>query len=192
MTSALAELVGPVDVVVGGPPCQGFSSIRPFRTLTEGDPRNSLVEHYVLHFITREFNFEKALKMSYSRPVGSAGGGTQTEMDEVVGDRLQLRLRPVGLYQEGDDFLVSATVVIDAREANVPLWPASTEVEFHPSEEVVASIPLEGGLMAGDEGDLRLRRGPGWKLRFEPGAIEVGEPADRIEASTTRWRDRRA
>ena len=37
-----------VDVVVGGPPCQGFSSIRPFRTLTEGDKRNSLLEDFVL------------------------------------------------------------------------------------------------------------------------------------------------
>ncbi len=44
----LRALAGQVDVVVGGPPCQGFSSIRPFRTLTEGDPRNSLVEHFVL------------------------------------------------------------------------------------------------------------------------------------------------
>lgn len=35
------------DVVVGGPPCQGFSSIRPFRTLTENDPRNSLIEQFV-------------------------------------------------------------------------------------------------------------------------------------------------
>jgi len=45
---SLADVVGAVDLVVGGPPCQGFSSIRPFRTLTEGDPRNSLIEHYVL------------------------------------------------------------------------------------------------------------------------------------------------
>lgn len=44
----LASLIGDVEAVVGGPPCQGFSSIRPFRNLTEGDPRNSLVEHYVL------------------------------------------------------------------------------------------------------------------------------------------------
>lgn len=44
----LRTLAGEVDVVVGGPPCQGFSSIRPFRNLTEGDPRNSLGEHYVL------------------------------------------------------------------------------------------------------------------------------------------------
>lgn len=39
---------GEIDVVLGGPPCQGFSSIRPFRNLTEGDPRNSLAEHFVL------------------------------------------------------------------------------------------------------------------------------------------------
>jgi len=36
------------DVIVGGPPCQGFSSIRPFRNLTEGDPRNSLAEYFLL------------------------------------------------------------------------------------------------------------------------------------------------
>ena len=46
--SRLADTIGEVDVVVGGPPCQGFSSIRPFRTLTEHDPRNNLVERYLL------------------------------------------------------------------------------------------------------------------------------------------------
>jgi len=44
----LQKITDAVDVVVGGPPCQGFSSIRPFRNLTEGDPRNTLAEHYVL------------------------------------------------------------------------------------------------------------------------------------------------
>jgi DNA (cytosine-5)-methyltransferase 1 len=47
----VTELTGgfrEIDVVLGGPPCQGFSSIRPFRNLTEGDPRNSLAEHFVL------------------------------------------------------------------------------------------------------------------------------------------------
>ena len=37
---------GDVDVIVGGPPCQGFSSIRPFRSLNEDDPRNSLFEEF--------------------------------------------------------------------------------------------------------------------------------------------------
>ncbi len=36
------------EVVIGGPPCQGFSSIRPFRNLTDGDPRNSLFEYFGL------------------------------------------------------------------------------------------------------------------------------------------------
>ena len=35
------------SVVIGGPPCQGFSSLRPFRTLTEKDPRNNLFENFV-------------------------------------------------------------------------------------------------------------------------------------------------
>ena len=47
-TSSLIELSGSPDVIIGGPPCQGFSSIRPFRTLTEGDSRNNLFEHFAL------------------------------------------------------------------------------------------------------------------------------------------------
>ena len=37
---------GDVDVIVGGPPCQGFSSIRPFRSAKADDPRNSLFEEF--------------------------------------------------------------------------------------------------------------------------------------------------
>ena len=37
---------GEVGVIVGGPPCQGFSSIRPFRSSKEDDPRNSLFEEF--------------------------------------------------------------------------------------------------------------------------------------------------
>ena len=60
----LRQITGDIDVVVGGPPCQGFSSIRPFRNLTEGDPRNSLVEHYVLlidHLRPEWFVFENVV-----------------------------------------------------------------------------------------------------------------------------------
>lgn len=37
-----------VDIIVGGPPCQGFSSIRPFRKTNIKDPRNDLFREYVL------------------------------------------------------------------------------------------------------------------------------------------------
>ncbi len=36
-----------VDVVVGGPPCQGFSSLRPNRQSNVNDPRNMLYQQYV-------------------------------------------------------------------------------------------------------------------------------------------------
>jgi DNA (cytosine-5)-methyltransferase 1 len=48
--SEIAETLGlkkgDVDVIIGGPPCQGFSSIRPFRSSNDDDPRNSLFEEY--------------------------------------------------------------------------------------------------------------------------------------------------
>ena len=37
-----------IDVLIGGPPCQGFSSIRPFRSINENDRRNTLFEQYTL------------------------------------------------------------------------------------------------------------------------------------------------
>lgn len=37
---------GAVDVVIGGPPCQGFSSLRPHRGTGREDPRNSLFESF--------------------------------------------------------------------------------------------------------------------------------------------------
>lgn len=37
---------GDVAVIIGGPPCQGFSSIRPFRSTSHDDPRNTLFEQF--------------------------------------------------------------------------------------------------------------------------------------------------
>lgn len=39
---------GDIDVIIGGPPCQGFSSVRPFRSLDFDDPRNTLFESFSL------------------------------------------------------------------------------------------------------------------------------------------------
>jgi DNA (cytosine-5)-methyltransferase 1 len=51
--STVAEQLGrgtnSLDVLVGGPPCQGFSSIRPYRSINENDQRNSLFEQFVLY-----------------------------------------------------------------------------------------------------------------------------------------------
>jgi DNA (cytosine-5)-methyltransferase 1 len=39
---------GGLNVLVAGPPCQGFSSIRPFRSIVETDHRNNLFEQMIL------------------------------------------------------------------------------------------------------------------------------------------------
>lgn len=58
---------GQVDVIVGGPPCQGFSSIRPFRSVTDDDPRNSLFEEfasYVNYFRPSVFVMENVVGLA--------------------------------------------------------------------------------------------------------------------------------
>lgn len=58
---------GDVDVIIGGPPCQGFSSIRPFRSSAEDDPRNSLFEEfasYVNYFRPRVLVLENVVGLA--------------------------------------------------------------------------------------------------------------------------------
>lgn len=53
-----------IDVVVGGPPCQGFSSLRPGRASRLEDPRNYLYEQfakYVEFFAPRAFLMENVI-----------------------------------------------------------------------------------------------------------------------------------
>jgi DNA (cytosine-5)-methyltransferase 1 len=52
---------GEVDVVIGGPPCQGFSSIRPHRGQKNEDPRNQLFTYFAAfaaHFRPRAIVLE--------------------------------------------------------------------------------------------------------------------------------------
>lgn len=52
------------DVIIGGPPCQGFSSIRPFRSQEKSDERNTLFEQfalYVNYFKPKVFVFENVV-----------------------------------------------------------------------------------------------------------------------------------
>ncbi|KNH13794.1 cytosine methyltransferase [Vibrio lentus] len=58
---------GELDVLVGGPPCQGFSSIRPFRSTNDDDPRNSLFEEYasfVNYFRPKTFILENVVGLA--------------------------------------------------------------------------------------------------------------------------------
>lgn len=65
---------GKVDVIIGGPPCQGFSSIRPFRSSLDDDPRNSLFEEFASYV-----NFFRPKALVMENVVGLAtyeSGGT--------------------------------------------------------------------------------------------------------------------
>jgi DNA (cytosine-5)-methyltransferase 1 len=69
-----------LDVLVGGPPCQGFSSIRPFRSSKEDDPRNSLFEEYasfVNYFRPKVFILENVVGLATHK-----GGTTLEKMQD--------------------------------------------------------------------------------------------------------------
>ena len=75
---------GEVDVIVGGPPCQGFSSIRPFRSAAEDDPRNSLFEEfasYVNYFRPPVFVMENVVGLATHK-----NGATIEQIQECFGD----------------------------------------------------------------------------------------------------------
>lgn len=58
---------GELDILIGGPPCQGFSSIRPFRSTNDDDPRNSLFEEYasfVNYFRPKAFVLENVVGLA--------------------------------------------------------------------------------------------------------------------------------
>lgn len=68
-----------VDIVVGGPPCQGFSSLRPSRGLNLKDPRNNLYKsfvRYVEYMNPKVFLMENVVGL-----VGASGGRL---LDEIV------------------------------------------------------------------------------------------------------------
>lgn len=58
---------GDIDVIIGGPPCQGFSSIRPHRSSSAEDPRNSLFQNfatYVAYFRPKVFVLENVVGLA--------------------------------------------------------------------------------------------------------------------------------
>lgn len=71
---------GELDLIIGGPPCQGFSSIRPFRSSAEDDPRNNLFEQFA-NFV----NFFRPRALVVENVVGLAthnNGAALAQMQE--------------------------------------------------------------------------------------------------------------
>lgn len=66
------------SVIVGGPPCQGFSSIRPFRSANEDDPRNSLFEEFA-----RYVNYFRPPLFVMENVVGLATHNNGSTIDQI-------------------------------------------------------------------------------------------------------------
>ncbi|WP_208458407.1 DNA (cytosine-5-)-methyltransferase [Burkholderia multivorans] len=147
----IREAVGDVDVIVGGPPCQGFSSIRPFRTLTETDRRNNLVEHYVLMLAglrPRWFVFENVVGL-----VTHEGGDKLraildafSEMGYTVSWRI-VNAASFGVPQNRE-----RVVIVGNRLGIDFAWPTPTHYVNHRSmagkrRELVSSMPLESTVL---------------------------------------------
>lgn len=81
--SAVAESAkikpGQVDVIIGGPPCQGFSSIRPFRSSLEDDPRNSLFEEFASYV-----NFFRPKALVLENVVGLATHNSGRTIEQIL------------------------------------------------------------------------------------------------------------
>jgi DNA (cytosine-5)-methyltransferase 1 len=142
----LERMTGGVNVVVGGPPCQGFSSIRPFRNLTEGDPRNSLPEHYVLvinHLRPEWFVFENVVGiLTHER--GSRLHAVLTGL-EAIGYSVDWRVLNAALFGVPQN---RERVVIVGNRIGVPfIWPSpSHHVDYKSMAgaraEVIRTDPL--------------------------------------------------
>jgi DNA (cytosine-5)-methyltransferase 1 len=71
---------GQLDLIIGGPPCQGFTSIRPFRSSRADDPRNTLFEqfaNFVNYFRPKVFVVENVVGLATHN-----GGQTLSEMEQ--------------------------------------------------------------------------------------------------------------
>lgn len=72
---------GGLDVIIAGPPCQGFSSLRPYRSINEDDRRNNLFEQltiFVEFFRPRFVVFENVVGLLHHK-----GGSVLTEVKEA-------------------------------------------------------------------------------------------------------------
>jgi DNA (cytosine-5)-methyltransferase 1 len=147
----ITKHAGNVDVVLGGPPCQGFSSIRPFRTLTEGDPRNSLPEQYVLlisKLRPRWFVFENVvgiLTHQKGERLAALVAGLR-----AAGYRVSWRVVNAALF--GVPQQRERVILVGSREQVEFVWPTPTHRAAHRS-------------MAGDRPELMRAKQNGKQLR---------------------------
>ncbi len=157
----LVELHSPLpDIIIGGPPCQGFSSIRPFRTLTEKDPRNNLFEAFVLvvnRFKPKWFVLENVVGLlTHER-----GDTLKTiiQLFQQIGYTITWKILNTALY--GLPQRRERLIIIGNKEGKTFNWPAPTHY-------------FNGRSMAGKAYGQRVSNMPLFEEKLEP-AVSVME-----------------
>lgn len=127
--AAVAETMGlyrdELDVVIGGPPCQGFSSIRPNRSTNYDDPRNTLFEEFAAHvgyWRPKALVFENVVGLATHKG-GADLAAVQTEFDALGYDtdwRI-LNAANFGVPQKRERL-----IMIGVRRGAAIRWPSPT------------------------------------------------------------------
>lgn len=113
------------DVIVGGAPCQGFSSIRPFRSISENDLRNNLYKSFALYldyFKPTWFVFENVVGLLTHKN----GDSLKTLIHEfnVIGYKVDFRVLNAAYY--GAPQLRERLILVGNR-LNIDFeWPVPT------------------------------------------------------------------
>lgn len=147
----LKELASNPDVIVAGPPCQGFSSIRPFRGLTEDDPRNSLLEYFVLAVSTMKPKwcvFENVVGLLTHK----SGEVLNSLLAALEGAGYQADWRVVNCAQYGIPQYRERIIVVASRDGETFPWPTPTHKSYGrtmagKSAKRIVSEPLLSGLL---------------------------------------------
>lgn len=136
---SLVEEYGEIDLIAGGPPCQGFSVNAPVRSLD--DPRNHLFEEYLR--IVREIR-PKAVLIENVPGIVSLGKGTVIEQIykslEEMGYKVNHRILFAGHY--GVPQLRFRTIIIGIRNYSgeilfpKPEYYATAVANFQKSKEL--------------------------------------------------------
>ena len=129
---SLAEAALWPDIVVGGAPCQGFSSIRPFRKLTEDDPRNSLFEQFVIAVATIEPKwciFENVVGLLTHK----RGEVLNSLLQALSGIGYRTDWRVLNAAHYGLPQNRERLIVVGSRDSDDFPWPTPTHISEHRS-----------------------------------------------------------
>ncbi|MCL4832999.1 MAG: DNA (cytosine-5-)-methyltransferase [Caldilineaceae bacterium] len=121
----LNSLTDKPDVIIGGPPCQGFSSIRPFRTLTEEDRRNNLYESFALisnYYRPDWFILENVVGLLTHK--GRKTFKTIIQLFEQIGYTTSWKVLNAALY--GLPQRRERLIIIGNKHGKIFHWPAAT------------------------------------------------------------------